>query len=131
MNARQWLFLLVGSALPLFSVADETPLIDDTPEAACDVLKQRIAELSLPDGKPDRYWFCDFTTIEDPYVRIVALRSSQPRTDGATIYSNLIGWFAVARRSTLVLEWDVGEERLIPISSAYAEGKPHVRSKKP
>jgi hypothetical protein len=72
-------------------------------------------------GKTDRYWFCDFTTIKNEYVRIIGLRSSAPRTDGATIYSNLLGWYGVARRSHVVVQWDVNEDRLIPIGASYDE----------
>jgi len=95
-------------------------LVKDSEEAACSVLKTRFAELYM-GGRTDRYWFCDFTTIKNDYVRIIGLRSRAPRTDGATIYSNLLGWYGVARRSHVVVQWDVNEDRLIPIGATYDE----------
>jgi hypothetical protein len=92
-------------------------VVQDSETGACNVLKDRIAELLLNTKKPDRYWFCDFTVTKNEYVRIVGLRSSQPRDDGATIYSNLRGWYAVARRSHAVLQWDLNEDRLVPETS--------------
>ena len=92
-------------------------VVQDSETAACDVLKNRIAELHLETKKPDRYWFCDFTVTKNEYIRIVGLRSSQPRDDGATVYSNLLGWYAVARRSHAVLQWDLNEDRLVQETS--------------
>ena len=96
-------------------------IVEDSEKAACEVLKTRSAELYMETKKPDRYWFCDFTTQKSNYVRVVGLRSSAPRNDGATVYSNLLGWFAVARRSHVVMQWDLNEDRLIPIGGSYSD----------
>lgn len=93
------------------------PVVEDSESAACDVLKSRIAELYMDTKKVDPYWFCEGTVTENEYIRILALRSNFPRMEEGAIYSNLLGWFAVARRSSLVLEWDVGEDRLVPMSA--------------
>ena len=118
--------ILLAGYLPLQAV-QQIPLlssdaiVEDSEKAACEVLKTRFAELYMENKKPDRYWFCDFTTQKSNYVRIIGLRSSAPRNDGATIYSNLMGWFAVARRSHVVLQWDLNEDRLIPIDGSYSD----------
>jgi hypothetical protein len=108
------LSLIASSAL---ASAEEFAVIEDTPEAACEVLKQAIAgSHRLP--KPDKYWYCD-NAEATKYVYTMALRSSEPRTDlpEGAVYSNLMGWYAVARRSPLALEWDINEDRLLPLES--------------
>ncbi len=104
----------------------ESAIVDDTREAACTVLKDRIGK-GLPNKKPDPHWFCDFTNTNNEFIYIVALRSNAPRDDGATVYSNLVGWFAVARRSDLVLGFDVGEQRLEPLPQEYLPKIMHGR----
>jgi hypothetical protein len=84
---------------------------------ACVVLALGDAAGAQPGGKPARRWHCDFTSIESDYVRIVGLRSNAPRGDGASIHSNLVGWYAVARRGHAVFEWDVGNWRLLAADS--------------
>jgi hypothetical protein len=115
--------LLIGAFQSAVSArAQDSPIITDTKEAACEVLKKRIGE-GLPSGKPDNYWYCDYLGIKNELVYVMALRSSRPRNDGSTIYSNLVGWFAVARRSDLVVEYDINEDRLVRLSQAYFERK--------
>ncbi len=93
------------------------PLIEDTPEAACEVLQHRMAVvMALPHNEPDKHWFCDFTTEHNDYLYIIGLRS-EPSGPGGSV--PLIGWFAVARRSTLVVQVDFAEGRLVPISRSY------------
>jgi hypothetical protein len=93
------------------------PLVEDTPEAACEVLQHRMAVvMALPHNEPDKHWFCDFTTEHNDYLYIIGLRS-EPSGPGGSV--PLIGWFAVARRSTLVVQVDVAEGRLVPISRSY------------
>ena len=96
---------------------DTVPLVEDTPQAACEVLQHRMAVvMALRHNEPDKHWFCDFTTIDNPYLYIIGLRYA-PSEPGGSV--PLIGWFAVARRSTLVVEVDIAEDRLIPISRSY------------
>lgn len=88
----------------------QSPLIEDTEEAACGVLKRTIVrQRNLPTETPTKWeWYCEFSSIENALVRIVALRAGH--CDAA---SCLMGWFAVMRRSSVVLEYDVGEERIV------------------
>ena len=91
----------------------DDPLIADTESATCEVLKSAIvAQRKLPLDTPDKYqWFCDFAAPSDnQYLRIVALRAG--RCDAA---SCLMGWFAVMRQSSVVLQWDVGNNRIVPL----------------
>ena len=90
--------------------------IPDTEDAACQVLKAHVAHISdMVSPHPD--WYCDFSNIENEYLRIVALRGVRrdvpPEERG--MYSNLMGWYAVMRRSNAVLLWDVGEDRIVPL----------------
>ena len=119
-----FLLTIFLAVLASTAIAEEAPLVDDTPEAACKVLQEKIATLSLPSGKPDKLWFCDHSTIKNEYFYFMALRSMQVRGVPDEIHSNLIGWFGVARRSNIVLEWDIGEDRLVKISDAYSSARP-------
>ena len=55
-------------------------VVADSESAACDILKRHVAELYLENKRPDRYWFCDFSTIRNDYVRIVGLGPVRPAT---------------------------------------------------
>ena len=96
-----------------------------SPEAACEVLKVNMAKVEgLPGGKPFPRWFCDGPSAPDnQLVYIFGLRTAPDPRDLAAGdklgYSQLVGWFAVARKSSLVFEYDINEQRLIPISQAY------------
>jgi len=90
------------------------PVTDDTETAACDVLKRRVAELKSALGKPESYWYCDFSRKSDEYLYIVALRSRASMSDR----SQLVEWFAVAKRSEVVLGVNLAESRLIPLNDA-------------
>ncbi len=104
---------IARTALP----GNTVPLVEDTPQAACDVLQHRMAVvMALPHNEPDKRWFCDFTNIENQYLYIIGLRYAPSEPAGSV---PLIGWFAVARRSTLVVQLDIAEDRLIPISRSY------------
>ncbi len=97
--------------------ADAVPLVKDTPEAACDVLKKHMAAvMALPDNEPDKHWFCDFSSEHNEYLYIIGLRYDPGEAGGSV---PLVGWFAVARRSTLVIQYDVAEQRLVPIDRGY------------
>jgi hypothetical protein len=105
-----------GSGPSPQGLAWDSPLIEDSEAAACDVVKMTIAELRLSTKKPDPEWYCDFAEEDNEYLRIVALRSHGSEKAGA--YSNLIGWFAVARQSQVVLEWDLGNDRLVALTGS-------------
>jgi hypothetical protein len=111
-------FLLMATSA--LASAQDPPLIDDTPDAACGVLKSHMAKLMrLPGGKVPRSWFCDTTSTTNDLFYIMGLRSD-PSVDGkASPTVPLIGWFAVARRSTVVLGYDINEDRVVPIPEAY------------
>ena len=104
-----------GDQSPVASLLAIDAPVPDSENAACAVLKGYVG-LQLPSKKPDRYWFCDFTTIESRYVRVIGLRSNTPRNDGATIFSTLVGWYAVARRGRAVFQWEVAEQRLLAVT---------------
>jgi hypothetical protein len=97
-----------------------TPIVEDSEDAACLILKNHMAKLiGLPRGKPYSGWYCDGSTLSDNHFFIMALRAKDPTRPPGEIYSGLVGWFAVARRSNVVLEYDVAEDRVVPISRAY------------
>ena len=123
MNVTQLLrkLLLITLCLSVTEVCDagetfknswDAPLIADTEDAACNVLKEAVAkQLHLSANTPlERHWFCDFAR-DNQYFRIVALRVGD-----CDAPSCLLGWYAVMRRSPAVLEWDVAEERLVPLA---------------
>jgi hypothetical protein len=89
-----------------------SPVIEDTEEAACNVLKITVVRQSrLPPDTPDSYeWYCDFSTASHEYLRIVALRAGH-----CEAASCLLGWFAVMRGSEVVLQWDVGNGRIVAL----------------
>src|SRR5215471_19249264 len=115
--------LLVPQARQPALMFDKDPVVKDSESAACDIVKNHVAERELKTKKPDRYWFCDFSTTANEYFRIAALRSSAPRADGATIYSNMVsGWYAVARRGHVMLLWDLNEDRLVQERTIREDG---------
>ena len=98
----------------LTAQAATTPLVEDTPDAACEILKARVAELLIANARPDHTWYCE-KGAEQKYLYILALRTSRaPDADEAA--TNLIGWYAVARRSNVVLQWDVATDRLVALA---------------
>jgi len=108
--------LLVFTAAGAFAAQAEPPLVDDNFNAACEVLKSALAE-ARGLSAPDKYWYCEETGEVDRYVYTMALKSNKPRTDGEEVYSNLLGWYAVARRSQLAFELDINNDRLLPLRS--------------
>jgi hypothetical protein len=77
-----------------------------TQHDACTLLEKRIAKLdNLPDSGPVGIgWFCDFSTLGDDQWYVIALRSNR-RCE--SICSNLMGWYAVSRRSGSVHTYDM------------------------
>ena len=115
---RTALSVLMGVVLSFGSaLANEPPLVDDTPETACSVLKRHMAALMhVSPAAVSTDWWCDVSNVRDNYLYIIQLRS-KPREALGT--APLIGTFAVARRSSVVLQYDVANDRLVPISAAY------------
>jgi hypothetical protein len=105
--------------------AQATPLVEDSPEAACEVLKRHMAKLmGLPGGRPFPRWFCDGPSEPaNPLLYVFGLRTAPDPKDAEAgeTHSYLVGWFAVARRSSLVFEYDINEDRLLLISDAYSK----------
>lgn len=119
------LLLVASSAL----ANSDVPLIDDTPAAACEVLKRHMAVvMDLPHHQPDQHWFCDHSTEQNEYLYIIGLRYN-PSGPSPTV--PLIGWFAVARKSSVVLQLDVAEGRLTPISPSYYKAAPRSHKARP
>jgi len=87
-------------------------VVVDSEDAACEVLKAAVVrQQHLSADTPKKWqWFCDFTVTKNDYLRIIGLRAG--RCNAA---SCLIGWYAVMRRSTVVLEYDVAEDRVVPL----------------
>lgn len=106
-----WASTIVRAATP--QVGIYVPLVADTEDATCEVLKKTVvSQRHLPDDTPTQYkWFCDFSVTQNEYMRIVALRAGRCEAYA----SCLMGWFAVMRRSTVVLQWDVGNDRIVPL----------------
>ena len=104
--------LLLSEATP--GRAQAVPLVEDSFQAACETLKTELAKVNQRDT-PDRYWFCEEANGQDRFIVTMALRSSEPNPDGTFPPSNLIGWYAVARRSPIAFEFDINEDRLLPL----------------
>jgi hypothetical protein len=98
--------LLLSSAL----VAQAAAPLDAG--AACRVVQKTVAaRLDVPDsGPPDAGWFCEFARSQNPALYVVALKASRPLPSG-----NLVGWYAVARASGTVYEWDVATKQPLPL----------------
>ena len=82
---------------------------DDALQAACVALKIQVALLKglSETGPANLGWFCDPSTFQVKGFYIIALRSARPAP-----YSNLMGWYAVQRRTHAVYAWDVAEMKI-------------------
>lgn len=82
---------------------------------ACRALQKAIAEReNLPEaGPPGVGWFCDFVPSKDPGLYVIALRFGRPQP-----YSNLLGWYAVARATGTISRWDAARQRAFPLDAA-------------
>jgi len=119
-SPRHCILLVVALVLasPLASLAADAtaanshePLVADTENAACDVLKRVVAtQRDLPQNTNQHDWYCDFSNTQNAYLRIVGLHAR--KCDAA---SCLLGWFAVMRRSSVVLRWDLANDRIVPL----------------
>lgn len=83
-------------------------------QAACSALKSRIAaDTGMPQSGPSDEgwsgWFCDFADRVDGYY-VIALRSNRPAP-----YSNLMGWYAVERKTSTVFSWNLEEQKAVPL----------------
>jgi hypothetical protein len=92
----------------------QVPVIEDTFQAACETLKSELAKVNH-QPRPDSDWFCEEADKPDRFIITMALRSSRPNEDGSFSPSNLLGWYAVARKSPLAFEYDINEDRLLPL----------------
>ena len=88
----------------------------NSPKAACSVLLSTLARIE--DAPPNivKRWYCNHSSIKNEYLYFIAVRTAPG--DGNDVDQHH-GWFAVARRGTLVLYWNVAVDRLEPIPSDY------------
>jgi hypothetical protein len=104
------LVALLLSSCPIAAVA--TPL--DAGAACRNVQKTVASQLGVPEGgPPDAGWFCEFGESGNPALLVVALKASRPVPTG-----KLLGWYAVARSSGVVYEWNVATKQALPLKAA-------------
>jgi hypothetical protein len=79
--------------------------------AACSLLKRKVAKLdSLPEtGPPGAGWYCDISNLSGSRWFVVALRSNK---NCAGTCSNLMGWYAVDRRTGVIHAYDIAKLRV-------------------
>jgi hypothetical protein len=79
--------------------------------SSCSLLKRKVARLdSLPEtGPPGAGWFCDFSTLSGNRWFVVALRSNRSCNGDC---SNLMGWYAINRRSGEIHSYDIAKLRV-------------------
>ncbi len=108
---------LAGLLLSSCLVAEAAQPLDTG--AACRVLQKTVAaRLGVPDsGPPDAGWFCEFAQSKDPTLYVIALKASRPLPSG-----HLVGWYAVARASGVVYEWDAAKKQPLPLKDARQPG---------
>jgi hypothetical protein len=100
---------------PAAAFAVDSPLVADSEDAACLILKVTVANARLGTDKPDPYWYCD-PAGDNQHYYIIALRSNRPRPDmEGAIYSNLAGWFAVEKNGRQAFTWDINEDQVTPL----------------
>src|ERR1700733_2047986 len=112
--------ILTLVSFPLLADDADTHMADFTKTKACDILKHHMAQIeSLPNGRPLPEWYCDFWDgYSDRYFYVVALWTG-PMPGLGIDHPQSAGHFAVSKRSDLVLEFDLVQERLVPISKVY------------
>lgn len=105
-------------ALPILAADEE--MVDYTKVQACEILKRHMATIEqLPGRRPLPEWYCDFwDSYSDKYFYVVALWTGPIARLGID-HPQSAGHFAVAKRSDIVLEFDLLNERLVPISKEY------------
>ena len=79
--------------------------------SSCSLLRKKVAKLdSLPEtGPPGAVWYCDFSSLSGNRWFFVALRAN--RACSGTC-SNLVGWFAVNRRTGEIHSYDIVNLRM-------------------
>jgi hypothetical protein len=112
--------ILTLVSFPLLADDADTHMADFTKTKACDILKHHMAQIEgLPNGRPLPEWYCDFwDAYSDRYFYVVALWTG-PMPGLGIDHPQSAGHFAVSKRSDLVLEFDLVQERLVPISKVY------------
>ena len=105
--------LLVGCVLAFSAALEATGTNSLTERHACAVLQRRIAKIDgVPVSGPAGIgWFCDFSTLGNEDWYVIALRSKR-RCEG--ICSNLMGWYAVNRRTGSVHTYDMADPHVGP-----------------
>jgi hypothetical protein len=71
-------------------------------------------------GRPDPSWVCEPLQEKDPYLRFVALHSITTPSD-KNAKDKLIGTFAIAKQSDLVLGFEKSGNRLVTLKSRTAK----------
>ena len=95
-------------------------MVDQTMDHACEILKIHMARVErLPARQPLPEWYCDFwDAYSDQYFYVVALWTA-PSARLGTDHAQSAGHFAVAKRSELVLYFELQDERIVPIPKVY------------
>jgi hypothetical protein len=107
------------ASAPVVWALDGEPA-DHSKAQACEILKNHMARIEgLPGGRPLAEWYCDFwDAYSDRYFYVVALWTG-PSARLGTDHAQSAGHFAVAKRSDVVLYFDLSTEALLPIPAAY------------
>lgn len=111
---------LAGLLLSSFLIAQAAAPLD--PGAACRIVQKTVAgRLGVPEGgPPEAGWFCEFGESQDAALHVIALKASRPLPSG-----RVVGWYAVARASGAVYEWNATTRRLgRPLTPGGAASKP-------
>jgi len=113
---RTLVLIAVGILAGDVAVAEHDHLTANTPKAACSVLLGTLAKITNAPRNIVKLWYCNHSTIENEYLYFIAVRTAEG--EGNPVDQH-VGNFAVARRGTLVLYYDVPEDRLEPIPREY------------
>ena len=83
-------------------------------EGACRTLKRAAVELCLSSRNLDGRYFCDSSPARSDHY-VLALRYET--TPDELVGSNLIGWFGIRKSDGKLFEWDIAEDRPVPLAS--------------
>jgi len=104
-------FSLAGHA------ADVTAVV--SVKQACDILKQTAAHFCSSQHKMIGRCACDPVPGRPAYY-VLGLHCSSG-TPREVIGSSLVGWYAVDKSDGAVFEWDINEDRLVPLESVSGQ----------
>ena len=101
-----WALLVISLAYSASSLTEASELLSE--KAACTALKKTISkQASHPESGPvGMGWFCDTSTQSNEQWFVIALRSNR-ECEG--ISSNLMGWYAVDRRSGAIHDYNAAD----------------------